>query len=481
MHQNKLTFDRENLHVDFITLKFQKSQCDQNQIADYLFNLGFNSYQQSGKLSKPIRQPIFIDLKKRHEISFIQDYSYWEGTLLHFSGLNAAQFYAIAKEQQIDWNIFSSAILSRFDLYFERQYKTTDQISGKEFLKNCQKELKQKNKNITLQKNNKGWICKIGNRKTDNYSRIYEGKNSLRFEHELKGKLLLDYHLLLVENNFDQFEEKLSSYFFLYFGKLLPLQHSYLDWLVVKLRPIRQYLISKDSFNFDYIKSEIKSDPTKLITLLQFLNYAQSLNYEIKYIENIPYRVVTFKLQDFLGVQNKATNNYQLIKIKDFFHDLKNVILITSFSNIFYQSLVTIPLVRFDKIQKFWVAKVWLLEELFYYQYPFLLPNFFSTKLTKHKFNVRFKFIQTFASVNLEKVFLIEEFLTYYPSVISNQQKHRIKKYFLELVRELEDGNFIESNYKIFIHGSILSTNQLTTSNISEGFIIYEKLTLPRA
>jgi len=345
-------------------------------------------------------------------------------------------------------------------------------------LANCQKEVKQKNKNTTLQKNTKGWICRIGNRRANNYSRIYEGKNSLRFEHELKGKLLRDYHLLLVNNNFDEFEEKLSSYFFVYFGKLLPLQYPYLDWLVIKLRPIRQHLISKDSFNSDSIKSEIKSDPIKLITLLQFLNYAQSLNYEIKYVENAPYRVVTFQLHDFIRFQNKATNSYQLIKTKDFFHDLQNGILITSFSSTFYQSLVAVPLVRFDKPNKFWVAKVWLLEELFYYQYPFFLPNFFNTKLTKDEFNVRFKFIQTFASVNVEKVFLIKEFLTFYPAVISNQRKHRIKEYFLELVKELEDSNMIESNYKIFIQGSIIPTNKLTSSNISEGFIIYEKLNL---
>jgi ribosomal protein S24E len=478
MEQHKYTFERENLVVDYITFKFQEAQCDQNTIADYLFNLGFNSYQESGKSTKPIKQPIFIDSKNQHEISFIHDNLHWKGTLIHFSGLNAAKFYFLAKQNIINWKIFEKAILSRFDLYCERNYKKTDTISGQDFLANCHKELKQKNKNISLEKNNKGFILKIGNRKTNNYSRIYEGKDSLKFEHEMKGKFLQPYHLLFVESNFDTFEQKLSSHFFVYFGKLLPLQYSYLDWLVVKLRPLRQQLIFKDTFNSDSIQSEIKTDPIKLIALLQFVNYAQSLDYEIKDFDDVSYRVVTFKLQDFLQFQNRSNNKYQLKKIKDFFEELQTDILITSFSSKFYQSLVAVPLVRFDTINKFCVAKVWLVKELFYYQYPFFLPNFFNTKLTNDEFNVRFKFIQTFTSVNMEKVFLIEEFLTNYPAIISNQRRNNIKKYFIELVKELKDSNLIESNYKILMDGSIISVNQLTTQNISQGFIIYEKISL---
>ena len=78
----------------------------------------------------------------------------------------------------------------------------------------------------------------------------------------------------------------------------------------------------------------------------------------------------------------------------------------------------------------------------------------------------------------MEKEFLIEEFLTNYPIAISNQRKTNIKKYFLELVRELKDSNLIESNYKIILQGSTIPVDELTPQNISEGFIIYEKLNL---
>ena len=88
MNQNKLNFNIQNLVVDYITFKFQESHCDPNKIAKYLFNLGFNSYQQSGKLAKPVKEPIFVNSKNQFAILFVNDHSYWKGTLLQFSGLN---------------------------------------------------------------------------------------------------------------------------------------------------------------------------------------------------------------------------------------------------------------------------------------------------------------------------------------------------------------------------------------------------------
>ena len=57
----------------------------------------------------------------------------------------------------------------------------------------------QTNKTISLEKNSKGPILKIGTRRSNNYSRIYEGKNFLKFEHEMKGKFIKTYHTLLIQ------------------------------------------------------------------------------------------------------------------------------------------------------------------------------------------------------------------------------------------------------------------------------------------
>lgn len=479
MQENKLTFESENLVVDYITFKFQDlDNLHQTRIANYLFKLGFNSYQKSGKLVEPIKEPIFVHSKNQFQVCFVRDNSYWRGTLLHFSGINATRFYFFLKEQIIDWTIFSSAVLSRFDLYYSRNNKTNDKILVTDFLENCHRKLKQTNKNFSFDKNSKGLILKIGSRRSNHYSRVYQVKNSLKFEYEMKGKFLQKYHLLLVENRFDEFEHKLSSHFLVYFAKLLPLQHSYLDWLVVKLRPIRKQPILPSGLNSDYIQSEILADTRNFVMLIQFLNYAQKLDFEVQYIDQIPYRVVVFRLQDFLQVQKKSNNQYQLVKVKQFFKKLQTGILMTSFSDIHFQSLVAVPLVKFNKVQKFWVGQVWLAQELFYYKYPFYLPDLFQRKLTKDEFEVQVQVFKIFSSENIQKIFLIKEFFQNYKSRLSNQQKTKIKGYFIQSVKVFQKHHLIENNYKIISNGFFIDTDQLTISNISQGFVIYERLSV---
>ena len=121
------------------------------------------------------------------------------------------------------------------------------------------------------------------------------------------------------------------------------------------------------------------------------------------------------------------------------------------------------------------VVRVWLVEELFYYSYPFFLPNFFDNKLNKDQFQVAFKFIQVFSSINIEKVFWVQEFIS---SKVSNQRKTTIKKYFIEVIQLLQKYDLIENNYKYISQGNVYKTPKLDVKNISEGFILYEKLVI---
>ena len=242
--------------------------------------------------------------------------------------MNAAFFYSLIKRKLINWKLFSYAILGRFDLNYLRKNNTYDKISARQFLENCQRKLMQTNKNISLEKNSKGPILKIETRRSNNYSKIYEGKNFLKFEHEMKGKFIKNYHNLLIHNNFEEFEHKLSLHFLTYFEKLFPLGYSYLDWLVLKLRPMRKQKTLPYGLNSDYIQSEILADSKNFVTLIQFLNYVQNLDFEVKYIDQIPYRVVVFRLQDFIQLQNKSNNQYQLVKVKHFLKELQTGILL---------------------------------------------------------------------------------------------------------------------------------------------------------
>jgi len=92
---------------------------------------------------------------------------------------------------------------------------------------------------------------------------------------------------------------------------------------------------------------------------------------------------------------------------------------------------------------------------------PFLFPNFFQQKLTKDEFEVRFKFIQVFHSLSIEK-----EFLSSYSSIILNQRVNNIQKYVIQVVQLFKEQNFIQDNYKIISNGYYSSTKELTASTV---------------
>jgi len=296
---------------------------------------------------------MLVNSKNQFAILFVNDHSYWKGTLLQFSGLNASRFYFLAKQNIIDWKIFDKATLSRFDIYYSRENNKQDKISSADFLENCYKKIKQTSKNVTLEKNRRGLILKIGNRKSNNYSRIYQEKNSLKFEYEMKGRPLEKSYNLLVLNNFEEMELNLTKRFLFYFGKLLPLQNSYLDWLVFKLRPIHKQNNFQLGLNSDYIRSEIEINPKNLIQFIQFLNYAQNLDYTISHWDGVSYRKVTFIVRDFITYQNptiSSKNRYQLQKTKEFFRDLLTGAIIDSFQNVSFVTLLKLVRFHFLKI-----------------------------------------------------------------------------------------------------------------------------------
>lgn len=128
------------------------------------------------------------------------------------------------------------------------------------------------------------------------------------------------------------------------------------------------------------------------------------------------------------------------------------------------------------KFQKFWVGRVWVAQELFYYKYPFYLPDLFHQKLKKDQFGVQV--FKTFSSENIERGFPIKEFFQNYTSRLSNQQITKIKEYFIQSIKLFQQYDLIGNNYKIISNGFLLDTDLLTSKNISEGFVIYEKLSV---
>ena len=188
MLQNKLSFESENLVVDYISFNIQ-GLIDPKLIANYLFqNFGFNytiekriNGKWKSESSNSARQNQFKVSFRQHEYN-PEAKSFWVGTKIDFSGKNATQIYKAMRAQKFDWNIFKPYRLSfsRFDLCYFRERKSNEQKGDLELFMNkcCQKAFLRSKKNIAeYTRNHQGFILRIGSRKSPNYYRVYETRN----------------------------------------------------------------------------------------------------------------------------------------------------------------------------------------------------------------------------------------------------------------------------------------------------------------
>ena len=83
MNHTQISFESEKLTVDWISFKFQHLENIQ-EIAQYLFNIGFNSYRQSGKLVKPFQEAILVNPDNQFKALFVSEGPYWKGVSVIF-------------------------------------------------------------------------------------------------------------------------------------------------------------------------------------------------------------------------------------------------------------------------------------------------------------------------------------------------------------------------------------------------------------
>ena len=125
-------------------------------------------------------------------------------------------------------------ILSRFDLNYLRPLQLDEGYSVTQFLRTSQEEIIKKRINAKLESSLNQEILEIASRRSSRCARIYTTNNSLKFEIELRNNLIKDCNYLLIAGSFEKLESKLVEEYISYFGKLLPFQYSYTDWLAEK-------------------------------------------------------------------------------------------------------------------------------------------------------------------------------------------------------------------------------------------------------
>jgi len=135
MNSNTLSFQSQNLVVDWISFKSQNQNIEINKkkIAQYFYDLGFNSFQ----LDNSSNNPIFENSKNKVEMFFDDSQNYWSGTILSFRGSNAKYFYELVQDGLIDWKIFQNMLLNRFDIYFSEKIINKNSETIRLFFQKC--------------------------------------------------------------------------------------------------------------------------------------------------------------------------------------------------------------------------------------------------------------------------------------------------------------------------------------------------------
>ena len=178
MNQNKLSFESENLVVDWISFNIE-GLMDPRIIGDNL-----SKYFTPQVLIDDIPTIAYHGLKKKHKVS-VRQYTgskgYWVGTQIIFSGKDAAYCYKLIKTKKFDLKVLRvdqhNLSLGRIDLCFSRPNDlnhTSKAFDG--FLVNSRSQIQNhmNTRHIRLQDFPDGKVLKINRRNNSLYYRVYQ-------------------------------------------------------------------------------------------------------------------------------------------------------------------------------------------------------------------------------------------------------------------------------------------------------------------
>ena len=424
MKQNKLTFESENLEVDWISLNLE-GWMDPRIIANRL-----SKYFTPHVLIDDVPGIGFHGFQKKYKVS-IRQYTgskgYWVGTKIIFSGKDAAYFYKLIKTQRLDWSLLKfdehSLSLSRIDLCFSRPNDWSDTSKSFDgFLVDSRSQIQDHTttKYIKLQDFPNGKMLKVNRRNNLRHYRVYQRDENVRFELELKHrqtKLVQDY---LFENQLDVFEH--------------------------------QYLLQFLSF-VKGLKLNTFKDCKKLRVKTQFY-------YELKFPLS--------QFVKFTGMQLSHQSDRE--KLLFYFYQLQKLDpILKVFLNLAFRSYVCFPYVNCaNPSGKSWFIEVLAAEELSCFPYPFQLPKSFLHSGSKNDLRLKVRLMKSLAVSDQKKRLDLEEFFN--TINVRNDPLIRIKKNLIQLLSELVENKIIQNKMEVILKSGKKKDRliqNLTTSDIT--------------
>jgi hypothetical protein len=131
---------------------------------------------------------------------------------------------------------------------------------------------------------------------------------------------------------------------------------------------------------------------------------------------------------DFIKIKNK--NQYQREQLIQFFDKLQTMKpFLKIVTNNSFQSFVIFPIIKTKK--EFgdygpWIIEIAILQELYFYNYRFFLPNCYLTYQYDFELQVKLHFIQIYSSQSLKKTFYVNKILDQYKHS-NNKKRAQVK------------------------------------------------------
>jgi hypothetical protein len=205
------------------------------------------------------------------------------------------------------------------------------------------------------------------------------------------------------------------------------------------------------------------------------MSFARGLPSYKKELCQQEYRVITFKLTNFMDyIQIKNNNQYQREQVKNFFYDIQQSNQFASqFSERVFQSSAVFPFIRVEQENDTYgalIIYVAIVKELYFYSYPFYFPRYFQTYNSVYDLQVKLQIIYSYSQNNLKKKFDIKAFLDRFKK-LKNQKQTNIKKLILKGFNELNKMESIQGTVEIeFKNGTVeeLEIHKITPLQIGK-------------
>ena len=127
---------------------------------------------------------------------------------------------------------------------------------------------------------------------------------------------------------------------------------------------------------------------------------------------------------------------------------------------------------KVEKKGRLWTVNLAIAKEVYEYNYPFQMNEYFLTWKTIYQFQVKSQIIAVIAKNSLKKELYIQEFLKQFN--VPNQKQTQLKQMIIEAIYQQIKNQLIQPQFKIIQKdGSVRKINKLQTQDIRKIKVIY--------